>query len=272
MMRGAPILLLSVGLIALPLATARGDTQKALNSWGIVDVSDSGGSDRAFDSAPVDDAELAGSYGKFIAPGGIDLAMSVQSETAVNGQLVLRSVFTVDQGPGTLQIYAPAVGAQGPAFQTVGAGAGQAQSAAQGVSVTIDRSGANMSVQPTYGATAPASNIAIGGSAASAAANEGLVRVAPTAGGGGVDTGAGTVSLAATSNGMRVTLDSMGLSVSHLVGDAAGTAVANSVNNRVIDTVTSISIDVRNSNQLAIGSSLLRVDGLATAAAMAMVR
>lgn len=235
------------------------------------------GAEMAFDSAPVSDAELAGNYGKFIAPGGIDLAMSVQSDTAVDGQLVLRSVFTVDQGPARIQVYAPAPGTQGPSYQG-NATVGQAQSGAgnPGLSVTVDRMGANTSVQPTFGAGSQAPNVAVttGGQsvAATAAGNDGLVPVIATAGGGAVPTGAGAVSISSTSTGTRITLDALGLSISHLVGGATGTVVANTGNNRTIDTVTSMSIDVRNGDSLAIASSLMQVSGIATAATQAMVR
>lgn len=229
----------------------------------------------AFDRAPVSDDELAGSYGKFIAPGGIDLAMSVQSDTAVDGHLVLRSVFSVDQGPGSVRIYAPAAGSLGPAVQTAD-NQGRAQSAAptQGVAVVIDRTGATTSVQPVSGGAQGAPTVNVGSDSMSpqsvSSGNDGLAPVAASAA--GVQTGGGVVSLTTTANGARVTLDSLGLSVSHLVGQATGTVIANTGNNRAIDTVTSVSIDVRNGDMLTIGSSLMRVGNLGMAAAQGLIR
>lgn len=229
----------------------------------------------AFDSEPVSDGELAGTYGKFLAPGGIDIAMAVQSDTAVNGQLVLRSVFTVDQGPATVQVFAPAAGTTGPSVQAA-SDAGQAPSGQQnqGLAVTFDRTGANMSVSPAYGGTwAPNFAVVTGGArAAAATGTEGLVPVDVAPGGGSVETGAGQVSAAFTNYGSRVVLEGAGLSISHLMGSGVGSVVANSVNDRTIDTVTTISIGVRNAEALTMESSMLQVDGIATAATQAMMR
>ncbi len=225
------------------------------------------GGEMAFDSAPVGDAELAGSYGKFIAPNGVDIAMIVQSDTAINGQIVLRSVLIADRGPASIQVFAPAVGAQGPQVQ---GNAAQSATGSQGLTVTIDRTGATSTVRPTYAASPTMPNVAIGEGGQTD--SSGLVPVTVSAGGAGVDTGAGTVTAATTANGSRITLDAQGLSISHLIGGATGSIITNTVNNRTIDTVTTVSIDVHNSEALSLGSSLLRVDGLATAATQAMVR
>ena len=255
MKRLASLLLLWAPMIALPA--------------GIVHAS----GEMAFDSAPVDDAALAGSYGKFLAPGGIDLAMSVQSDTAVNGNLVLRSVFTVDQGPATLQIYAPAPGATGPAIQV---GAGQTQSAPEnpGLSITFDRTGGGkLSVSPASGSASWMPNVTVGNVQAQArSSNDGLVAVEGVVGGPAVQAGAGAVSAATSAGGFRITYNQADLSISHLAGDATGSVVANSADNRVIDTVTTVSIDVRNADVLTLASSQLRADDIATAATGAMLR
>ncbi len=224
---------------------------------------------------PVDDATLAGSYGKFLAPGGIDLAMSVQSSTTVNGNLVLRSVFSVDQGPGRLQVFAPASGSSGPQVSlpaTSGTGNVQSNmSGGQGVSVSVDRATGTTIIQPAYGpASAPAVSIGSAPSAAAAVDNSGLVAVTPAAG--GVETGAGMVSVASTGDGARVTLDGAGFSISHLVGAATGSVIANAANDRTIDTVTNVQIDLHNAQAMALGSAMLRVDSVVSAATRAMFR
>ncbi|MFT3977039.1 MAG: hypothetical protein QM688_08015 [Sphingomonas bacterium] len=224
---------------------------------------------------PVDDATLAGSYGKFLAPGGIDLAMSVQSSTTVNGNLVLRSVFSVDQGPGRLQVFAPASGSNGPQVSlpaTSGTGNVQSNmSGSQGVSVSVDRATGTTIIQPTYGtASAPAVSVSNTQAPAAAVDNSGLVPVTPAAS--GVETGAGVVSIASTGDGARVTLDGAGFSISHLVGAATGSVIANAANDRTIDTVTNVQIDLHNAQAMALGSAMLRVDSVVSAATRAMFR
>lgn len=230
----------------------------------------------AFDSTPVADAELAAYYGKFIAPGGIDLAMAVQSDTAVDGQLVLRSIFTADIGPPSIQVFAPLPGTVGPAVQS-GAGRGDAQSLPQnqGVTIMVDRTGANSAIVPVSAGSVLSPHVMIAKAEQAAPLppdNRGLAPVAVIPGGSVAQTGAGAVSAVDTYGGTRVTLDGAGLSISHLMGAATGSFIVNTANNRVIDTVTTVSIDIRNAEILSMGSSMLRVDGIATLAAQSMGR
>jgi len=218
---------------------------------------------------PVSDETLADSYGKFLAPGGIELAMSVLSDTAVDGHLVLRSVFTVDKGPPSLQVYAPAVGTQGPAVQGSASNGATGAKQTSGVSVQVDRAGGITTVRPVY--TAPAPTVSVNaGPASQSDAQIALVPVAPQDE--PVATGAGTVTTTPLPGGARVTLDAGGLAISHLVGSAIGTVIANTTNDRTIDTVTTVQLDLHNAGAIITGSSLLRVDAVATAATRAMIR
>lgn len=245
-------------LVALPAGVARADNGMA------------------FASAPISDDELAGTYGKFMAPGGIDLAMSVQSDTSVDGQLVLRSILTIDQGPASVQVFAPAPGTTGPiappATDADTRGGGATPGA---LSVMFDRRGATLTIQPVSVTTPSSPNVAVstGGQTGSSAstANDGLMSI-PVVPGSSVDTAGGTVTVAPSSGGARVDLAGLGLNVTHLMGGTNGTIVTNTIDNRTIDTVTTVSIDLRNADALALGTSLMRVDGVATAAAQALIR
>ena len=229
----------------------------------------------AFDSAPVADTELATYYGKFIAPGGIDLAMAVQSDTAVDGQLVLRSIFTADHGPPSIQVFAPLPGTFGPAVQSV-AGRGDAQTLPQNqsVSIMVDRTGANSAVVPVPAGSTLSPQVMIGKAEQTSLPpdNTGLAPVVLSPNGAAAQTGAGAVSAVDTNNGTRVILDGAGLSISHLMGGAAGSFIVNTANNRTIDTVTTVSIGIRNAEVLSMGSAMLRIDGIATLAAQSMGR
>ena len=231
--------------------------------------------DAAF-GAPISDGALAQTYGRLLLPNGVDLAMTVQSDTAVDGHLLLRSVFAIDQGTPTLTVFAPAAGTAGPSVTTQVAASDSGDGGAQpGVTVMIDRASGINTIRPTYAGTAPNLNVSVGGSptvASRPADNADLVQVPTVLGGAPVETGGGAVSTLATTNGYRVSLDGAGLSVNHLAGQAFGTAVANTVSDRTIDSVTTVQLDLRNYESVALGSAAMRVDDLATGAASAMAR
>ena len=59
-----------------------------------------------FGKAPVEDTALAGMRGGFALPGGLNVAITVQSSTSVNGAPILSTLFTADRGPAALSIFA----------------------------------------------------------------------------------------------------------------------------------------------------------------------
>ena len=196
---------------------------------------------------PVAEPELADQRGGFRLPNGVDVAMTVQTDTAVNGAVVLRTVFAVDRGAPTLSVYAPKVG------ETVASTIARTGQAGRGAPVvSIDARG---TLQITPGATT-----AVIGAAgrADAGVPAGLEQVAA-----GAVTDNGTVSQTAAGAGSRVTLQGGDLSITHLSGNALGSAIANAGNNRVIDTQTSISIDLAGATPDVVGSSMLRAEGVA---------
>ncbi len=73
-------------------------------------------------------------------------------------------------------------------------------------------------------------------------------------------------------NGSQVTLAGDQIGVAHLVGQSVATAILNTGNDRTIDTVTTIGIDLRDASALTLGGAALKVDALAADAARGMVR
>jgi hypothetical protein len=73
-------------------------------------------------------------------------------------------------------------------------------------------------------------------------------------------------------NGSQVTLAGDQIGISHLVGQSVATAILNAGNDRTIDTVTTIGIDLHDAAALTLGSAVLKVDALAADAARGMVR
>lgn len=208
--------------------------------------------DGAYDGTPVPDPELAGQRGGFALPNGIDVALTVQTQTTLNGAIVLRTVFRADQGPSTLTAYAPRTG------ETVLAptGAAEAGSAATRMPTISYDARTGISIAP--GATAPGFAIATAAQGADAVP-AGLVQVAA-----GAVTDNGTIVQADRPGPQSVELRGSDLSISHLIGNAFGSAIANSGSDRAIDTQTVVSIDLRNAGPDVLGSSMLRVQDIAT--------
>ena len=96
------------------------------------------------------------------------------------------------------------------------------------------------------------------GSPVAAAASIGLEQVTASH----VATDAGTVDR--TRNG--VSLTGADFSVTHFIGGAFGSAIANAGNDRTITTATTVSIDLRNAGPEVLGSALLRVEDVALGA------
>lgn len=205
------------------------------------------------------DHELAAQRGGFRLPSGIDVALTVQTQTAIDGAVVLRTVFRADQGAPTLTVSTPRAGevvvAQPSAAPT--------STGATAMVISYDpRSG----IQATPGASVPAVSVTSGAVRTAAAAAEGLQAV--DASGTGVTTDAGVVTAARTGGIDTVQLKAADLTVIHLAGSAFGSAIANSGNDRAIDTQTTISIDLSNVGADvtgAIDAAMVRVQDLGSA-------
>ncbi|NJC32930.1 hypothetical protein GGR88_000404 [Sphingomonas jejuensis] len=218
---------------------------------------------RPFRGEKVPDEALATMRGGFRLPSGIDVSLAVQSETSVDGLLLLRSVYRIDDGAPKLALFAPAPG------QTVRTQPVEANGAsAGGLAVSFDRSSGVVFVPS--GTTRPAVSVSSGASPA-AAAPDGLapIDIAP---GGSVDTNGGTVRLVDAGGQIQARLDGMEIDVGHVFGQGFGTIIANSGNDRTIDTVTTISLDLTGTTPFNLGSAAMRIDGLATDAVRGMIR
>lgn len=203
------------------------------------------------------DAVLAEQRGGVRLPSGIDLALTVNTQTSVDGNIVLQTVFSIEDGGPTVTVLTPEAG------RTVAAPVAGRQSVAAsggGPVVTYDRQ-SGLQVANSRGALP----IEFGSGAASALAAppEGLQPIDPAM---PVTTDAGVVSQTGE-NGLRsVDLVARDLTVSHLVGNAFGSAIANARNDATIDTQTTLSIDLRNAGPDVLGSAMLRVEGVALGA------
>lgn len=152
----------------------------------------------AFVVAPLPDGELSQLRGGFALPGGLDVAITIQTDTRVDGTLVLSTVYRVDQSTPTLMVNVPR-----------------------------EKIAADIQVKH--------------------------------------------VNLAGDQNGQSVQLHGDRLDVTHLLGRTIGSAIANTGSDRIIDSATTIGIDIRGATPANLGSSMLRVDALANDATSRLI-
>ena len=207
----------------------------------------------AFAVQPVADAELSAMRGGFALPNGLDVALAVQTETSVNGALLLRSVYRLDQGPPTLQLFAPR---GGDTVRGQSVTAGERSVVPGAVSVAFDRqNGISIARQmPT----------AIGSVAVRAAARDvGDAGPPLDLSNGPVETPGGRVSVSPLALGVRARLEGDGIDASHVFGAAFGSVVANTASERTIESATTVALDLRGVTATNLGSARLRAEAIA---------
>lgn len=200
-----------------------------------------------FASGEVVDSVLAEQRGGFRLPNGIEVSLSIDTITALDGAIVLRTVTRISDGAPVTKVYAPSTGQTVPFAGSAGAGVVRNYP-----SVTYDRQ---------YGLT-----IAGGGTTlpVTLASGEGPADQVVAGGLQQIDSSTPVV----TSNGkiqtseLGVALLAPDIGVVHLNGRAFGTAIANSGSDRTIDTMTVLSIDLRNAGPDVLGSTMLRIEGI----------
>lgn len=221
-------------------------------------------------AAPVlTDPELAQLTGKFLLPGGVEVALTVTSDTVLNGQPVLRTVFAVDR-TSSLAVYGrdPA-GFSGGASPDVSTTRATNATSPTGITIAMDRHSGLQTITTTYVASQP--GVTLGGPVADAS-TAGLERLVVTPDGPAVRTPDGLVNVRTLANGTLVSLTGDQLQASHLAGQSIATALVNSGNDRVFDTVTNVAIDLRNVAPYQIGAAAIRADTLALDATRSMIR
>jgi hypothetical protein len=189
--------------------------------------------------------------GGFSLPNGIDIALAVQTQTKIDGAIVLRTVFQADDGPARFAAYVP-VTSEAPDV-------GSANGTATTTPPVIDfdsRNGLRIAPGvplPTVGVRSQSQEIAGG-------APDGFV---PAGVDGPTQTSSGLVSVSNTGPTYRASLDSTILSISHLAGQAFGSVVANSADNRAIDVETTVDLRLGGVSPDVLGSSMFRVENIA---------
>jgi hypothetical protein len=201
---------------------------------------------------PLPDPVLAQERGGFSLPGGLDIALTVQTQTAIDGKVVLTTVFRAVEGPAAFTAYVPRPG------ETVVSHNNAASGGAAGTQTlpTVVIDGRN-GVRVTPGVTPPTVSVT-GGAGGNGGVPDGLVEA-----GAGAVTDAGTVGGSASGSVRTIELRGSDISVTHLAGGAFGSAIANSGSDRAIDTTTSVGIDLSNAGPDNLGSTMFRVENVA---------
>jgi len=209
--------------------------------------------------APLADAELAEHRGGFSLPNGIDVALAVQTQTRVDGDIVLRTVFTVDDGPARFAAYVPT-----SRESAVAEGAGRRASTSSVAPVISFDNRGQISLAP--GIVVPGVSARPGAQKISSEAPDGFVSVAP---GAPSQMGTSTIQVASEGTSYVANLRDTMLSITHMAGRSFGSIVENSSDNRAIDVETTIDLSLSGASPDLVGSALLRVESAALDALMA---
>lgn len=183
-------------------------------------------------AATLDDAQLDALRGGFELPNGMDVVVGIDIQTLVNGALALRSVLNT----------------------------------ATGTPVVFVGNGSVVTGSAGTGATAGGVVVHVGDTSTAIQAGAGQQEVTLTPNGPAVSTPSGSVQLVKDGSGSQVILNGNSLELRQMIGSLTGSIVANTADNRTIDTVVTVNVDVQNSGLLA-GNAVLRADTIALDAA-----
>lgn len=204
-----------------------------------------------FEEPTVPEPVLAEQRGGFRLPNGIDVALSIDSRTAINGAIVLQTVVKIDEGAPVVTAYVPKNGESvGLAMNQSGTGGAPA------ATVTYDEQRGLIVTKPTF-----SPSVSVGGGQNGAGTPvEGLQEVDLSQ---RFTSANGEIRKGMFGAAEAIEFSTADLSVLHLTEGVYGSAILNSGSNRTIDTQTTISIDLQNVGPAVLGSTMLRVEGLA---------
>lgn len=197
---------------------------------------------RPYAAPRVPDAELRMMRGGLRLPNGLDVRIGIDIQTWVDGRLALHSIYASDGANAGVRVFTDGTDARRTAPGTVGVTVPADDGSPR---VLFNRAGTGITVQPgVAGATPTTVNVLAAAPSEWLDANgENLVPV--TLNGGAASSESGNVTLTSGDGGAVVTLETPTLKVQQLIGQATGIVIANTANNRMIDTVSSINVDLQ---------------------------
>lgn len=205
----------------------------------LIAVAVAAASDAPAGDAPVrvPDRDLATMRGGLMLPNGLNVAIGIDIQTRIDGVLALHTIFSSEaQGvrvftdgrtspsevPGTVTVETG-----DPSWPTV-----SVSRTPTGTTVTAPAAGAPASVNIVSGPTT-------GWLDAS-----GQTPVPVVANGPAVDASSGSIRLTSDARGSQVQLVTPATEIRHLVGQATGAVISNTANDRVIDTVSTVNVNL----------------------------
>ncbi|WP_022681638.1 hypothetical protein [Sphingobium bisphenolivorans] len=199
-----------------------------------------------FGTPPVSDRSLSSMRGGFELPNGMNVAVGVQIDTYVDNSLALRTVLTVtDKVSSALEITVPsAVAAVTP----------------NPIANAVTPVAVNLQTGPSPSVQAPAVNpdalaVSVPISAAGSAAPTALPANME------IRSDLGTLSVAQTDKGPAVILKGQDLEIQHMTGSSTGVLIANTMDNRAIDTIATVNISLSDS-AVPVGNIMLRIESV----------
>lgn len=195
---------------------------------------------RIHDGTPVPDPELETMRGGVQLPNGLNVAVGIDIQTRIDGVLALHTIYSSEAANAGIRVFSdgttsPRTGPTNTAVTTGGDGAGPA--------LVVSRSPTGTTITPNTGGPATTVNLVSGPTSGWLDA-AGQTQIPVVANGAAVSTSAGTVTFARNDRGASITLAAPNVEVQHLVGQATGAVIANTGNDRVIDTVSSINVNL----------------------------
>jgi len=186
------------------------------------------------------DRALARMRGGLRLPNGLNVAIGIDIQTWVDGSLALHTIYSSEGANAGVRVYTDGTDAPTTAPGTVTV----SMPAANGGAVVVDRSPTGTTITaPTW--TVPVNLNLVQGAPSIWLDAEGQKQVPVTPNGPAVQSDSGKIKLTTDDRGATVTLDAPMLEVQHLVGQATGIVVANTANDRAIDTVSSLNVDLQ---------------------------
>ena len=212
----------------------------------------------------VPDRKLAIMRGGLRLPDGLDIGIGIDIQTRVNGALILHTIYSSDGPNAGIKVYTDGTSAASTAPTTVNV---TAPATASAPTIIVDRAptGTTVSAQTQ---SVPVNLNLVQGTPSTWLDGSGQNMVAVTPNGPAVSSEGNAIKLTTDSQSAAVTLDGPGLEIQHLVGQATGIVVANTGNDRVIDTVSSINVNLQGISPVLM-SSFFTANRIATDAMQA---
>ena len=211
----------------------------------------------AFVGNVVPDAALATMRGGVQLPNGLNIAIGIDIQTRVDGLLALHTIYQTDGPDAGVRVFTDGAA---PSLTPPGTITVETPGSSGSPEVIVSRAPTGTTVDISTPAAPTRVNI-LSGVPSTWLMAIGQTQVPVTENGASVATPAGDISLASDERGAVVTLAAPTLRIQQIVGEAAGIIIANTSNDRTIDTVSSVNVDLQGFSPelvagLAIGDQL----------------